>query len=88
MADIVGFLENGTFFCLRGEHNLTEMDISCANQTFPQHDTLIHPYKEFPHIFADLNGDLSSELVFALESDDSKTPRFETWKLRDLVKNK
>ena len=86
IADIVGFLhENKSFFCLRGDRNISKMDNSCANVSFPGHESLKDPFQNFPHIFADLNGDLSSEIIFALEKPGNETiPRFEAWKLRDL----
>uniref|UniRef100_A0A914YZ19 T-cell immunomodulatory protein n=1 Tax=Panagrolaimus superbus TaxID=310955 RepID=A0A914YZ19_9BILA len=87
IADLVGFLQNRTFFCLRGDHNMSKMEVSCADESFPGHESLQNPFKNFPHIFADLNGDLSSEIIFALESpDNAEVPHFEAWKLRDLGK--
>uniref|UniRef100_A0AC34GVI4 T-cell immunomodulatory protein n=1 Tax=Panagrolaimus sp. ES5 TaxID=591445 RepID=A0AC34GVI4_9BILA len=87
IADLVGFLQNRTFFCVRGDHNISKMEISCADESFPGHESLQNPFKNFPHIFADLNGDLSSEIIFALESPSNpEVPHFEAWKLRDLGK--
>jgi integrin alpha FG-GAP repeat containing protein 1 len=88
IADLVGFLaEDKSFFCLRGDRNISKMEISCANESFPGHESLKNPFKSFPHIFADLNGDLSSEIIFALESPNNpEVPHFEAWKLKDLGK--
>jgi integrin alpha FG-GAP repeat containing protein 1 len=91
IADIVGFFLNETFFCLRGDKNISNMEMSCADESFPKHESLKNPFPYFPHIFADLNGDLSSEIVFALKSPnatDFDIPYFQAWQLSDLAHNR
>lgn len=53
------------------------METACADESLPHHGETKRPYNNFPHIFGDIENDLSSEIVFALEND-SKVPRFET----------
>jgi integrin alpha FG-GAP repeat containing protein 1 len=89
IADIVGFYQNNTFFCFRGDRNISYMETSCADETFLHHESLKNPYQRFPHIFADITGDLSSEIIFGLQSpNDPDVLYFEAWHLTDLAKNK
>lgn len=53
------------------------METACADESLPHHGETKRTYNNFPHIFGDIENDLSSEIVFALEND-SKVPRFET----------
>uniref|UniRef100_A0A7E5A044 T-cell immunomodulatory protein n=1 Tax=Panagrellus redivivus TaxID=6233 RepID=A0A7E5A044_PANRE len=78
IADLVGFKPNSDnqFVCLRGDKNHSM--VACEHNTFPGNETIKDPYLKFSHIFADITGDLSSEIIFALTTEANGL-RFEVW---------
>lgn len=80
ISDILGFVKNGsrhTISCISGSRASTYED--CSNR-FIDPDFSSGPVPGFPHIFVDLDGDLSSEIVFGLK-DDKIGLQLSVWKL-------
>lgn len=72
-SDVIGFLENKTLFCRLGARS--GIFLPCENY-FRSFD--LEPLEGFLLSFADLNGDLSAEIVFGTKKDNSL--KLEGWK--------
>lgn len=83
IADLVGFLENYEFFCL--QFNSSGAGTRCEETSFPGYEQIKNPFAKFAHIFTDINGDLGSEIIFALEGDKKDHLVFQTWQLKSIV---
>jgi hypothetical protein len=80
ISDILGFVMNGTrhaISCISGSRASTYED--CSNR-FINPDFSYGPVLGFPHMFVDLDGDLSSEIIFGLKDDKVKL-QLSVWKL-------
>ena len=83
IADLVGFFDDSKFFCLTFDSS--GKGRRCEDISFPGHDVIKKPFGKFPHIFADITGDLSAEIIFALEGDNEKDLVFQAWQLADIT---
>lgn len=85
IADIVGFLEKSGFLCLT--FNSSAIATHCEDDSFPGHEAIKKPFAKFPHIFSDISGDLSAEIIFALQGDSPKQLVFQAWQLESIKDN-
>lgn len=74
ISDILGMAKTDSskvhsLICFAGSRSNT---FEACQQYFKNGDFTSGPYSYFPHIFVDLDGDLSSEIIFGMA--DSKVP--------------
>ncbi|KAK0417942.1 hypothetical protein QR680_013290 [Steinernema hermaphroditum] len=84
ISDIIGFVygedDQIRFHCAQGMKSLNEFTQNCTDAFTPiNNSTTLKPIRGFPHFFADINGDLSAEIVFAME-DEKRGIRLDVWK--------
>ncbi|TKR68116.1 hypothetical protein L596_024148 [Steinernema carpocapsae] len=92
ISDIVGFSlpdandkSNISFVCHAGMKSPTAFNISDCSDIFEGMNKMkpLKPILGFPPIFADLNGDLSSEIIFGME-DKEHIVRLDVWQLNGV----
>uniref|UniRef100_A0A915EKH9 Uncharacterized protein n=1 Tax=Ditylenchus dipsaci TaxID=166011 RepID=A0A915EKH9_9BILA len=82
-SDILGFVNNVTvdtdykLYCLAGNSSGTFHDCSAKFLNFNHHEK---PFPSFSPIFADVDGDLSSEIIFGMISSSGR-PVIKVWKM-------
>ncbi|KAI1708830.1 protein linkin [Ditylenchus destructor] len=80
-SDVVGFVQKdeGTqLYCLAGDKN---DKFSLCEKNFKDFDNSLEPFPSAAPIFADIDGDLSSEVVFIMHNKSNDRPELQVWSL-------
>lgn len=84
-ADIIGFQFNGNdviLYCMKGSSNTLFVDCKSNFIDFPE---IVKPSNYFGLIFADMNGDSFTEIVFGLEGTNGI--KLSIWKVYPKLAN-
>uniref|UniRef100_A0A1I8AS62 FG-GAP repeat protein n=1 Tax=Steinernema glaseri TaxID=37863 RepID=A0A1I8AS62_9BILA len=88
VSDIIGFAYDEKnrlkFHCLRGTKGTSALFFDCSCLFGGINEKPLKPIHGFPHFFADIDGDLSAELVFGMEGSTGGA-RLDVWKRTDVL---